>query len=653
MAYHAFVAMPYGVKGGIDFNKIYENYIRPALESAGFEVFRADEEMRAGDIRTDMFQELLLADLVVADLSIDNPNVWYELGVRHALRSRGVIQITCRRDHMPFDVYTDRTLTYHIKEAPSEPAVPDPTQLENDQKKLAQFAIETINSWYDRKVSPVYHLLPYLKEPDWKSLRVEAAKEFWEEYDAWAMRIEVARRKNRPGDILVFASEAPTRVFHVEAYRTAGKALLSLGQFKLALSQYENALAIRPNDLESLRQKGLLLGRLKKYDEAKEWIDELIKQFPNDAETWAFLGRIEKDGWVDTWRAENKTIANMCRDALQEEGSLREAINAYATGFRKDPMHYYSGINAVTLLYVQTHLSRKNERPGVREEMEGGIRWAVRGALEKDPKDYWARVTLADLEALVSAKDVIEDAYKGAVAVAEKDWFQLSSSRQQLLLLKDVGFRTEEVEAGLAIVDRALSKINPPEKTWMPRQVFLFSGHMIDAPDRKEPRFPADKEKIAAAAIAAKLDELKAGADDLAFCGGACGGDILFAEACLERGVRLDVRIPFDEPTFLQKSVAFAGDGWMDRYYKMKSDDKTRIYVMPEELGRTPKNINPYARNNLWQLYTALAWGPDKVRFVCLWNRQGGDGPGGTKDMYDTVQKYAGRVYVLDTNKLW
>src|SRR5207253_5262053 len=136
--------------------------------------------------------------------------------------------------------------------------------------------------------------------------------------------------------------------------------------------------------------------------------------------------------------------------------------------------------------------------------------WAVRGALEKDPKDYWARVTLADLEALVSGKDIIEDAYKAAVAVAEKDWFQLSSSRRQLLLLKDVGFRTREVEAGLAVVDRALSKINPPDKTWMPQQVFLFSGHMIDAPDRKEPRFPPDKEKIAAAAIAAKLDELKA-----------------------------------------------------------------------------------------------------------------------------------------------
>ena len=87
MAHHAFVAMPFGIKEDIDFNAVFRDLIKPALEGAGFEVFRADEEMRAGNIRTDMFQELLLADLVVADLSIDNPNVWYELGVRFVTES--------------------------------------------------------------------------------------------------------------------------------------------------------------------------------------------------------------------------------------------------------------------------------------------------------------------------------------------------------------------------------------------------------------------------------------------------------------------------------------------------------------------------------------------------------------------------------------
>ena|SRR5580704_8526283 len=142
MQLHAFVAMPYGTKQGIDFNEIYSDYIRQALEQIGFEVFRADEELRSGDIRVDMFQELLLADLVVVDLSIDNPNVWYELGVRHALRPRGVVQVQSQREHMPFDVYVDRALRYRVRDGHL-----DPDHLNEDRKMLATVATETVHSW--------------------------------------------------------------------------------------------------------------------------------------------------------------------------------------------------------------------------------------------------------------------------------------------------------------------------------------------------------------------------------------------------------------------------------------------------------------------------------------------------------------------------
>jgi hypothetical protein len=195
-----------------------------------------------------------------------------------------------------------------------------------------------------------------------------------------------------------------------------------------------------------------------------------------------------------------------------------------------------------------------------------------------------------------------------------------------------------------------LKKYKPP---FEPRYIFLFSGHMIDAPGRKEPRFPPDKEKIAEEAIARKLDELGAGKQDLGFCGGACGGDLLFAEACLQRGLHLEIRVPFDEPAFLKNSVTFADGNWRNRYYAVKNNRFSTLFVMPEELGPTPENANPYERNNLWQLYTALSMGPEKVRFICLWDGKGGDGPGGTKHMYDTVLEHSGRAYVLDTTKLW
>ena len=100
---HAFVVMPFGTKpaadgSSIDFNRVYAELIQPALQQAGMDPFRADQEVRAGDIRTGMFQELLLADLVLADLTIDNPNVWNKLGVRYNLREGGPDPATLAND---------------------------------------------------------------------------------------------------------------------------------------------------------------------------------------------------------------------------------------------------------------------------------------------------------------------------------------------------------------------------------------------------------------------------------------------------------------------------------------------------------------------------------------------------------------------------
>lgn len=185
-----------------------------------------------------------------------------------------------------------------------------------------------------------------------------------------------------------------------------------------------------------------------------------------------------------------------------------------------------------------------------------------------------------------------------------------------------------------------------------PRLVFLFSGHMIDAPDRAESRFPATREAIAAHAINDILDNLGVGPEDLAFCSGACGGDILFAEACLQRGVHLEMRLPFAISAFLERSVTYAGEDWRTRFYAIKNNPLTNLLIMPDEPGPSDGD-NPYARTNLWLLESSLAWGEEKVHFICLWNRQGGDGPGGTEHMYDEVNKRTGQVHVLDTNTLF
>src|SRR4029079_2307550 len=87
-----FVVMGFGKKTDfetgrtLDLDMSYQNMIKPAVEAAGLICIRADEIVHSGMIDVPMYEQLLTADLVIADLSTSNKNALYELGVRHALR---------------------------------------------------------------------------------------------------------------------------------------------------------------------------------------------------------------------------------------------------------------------------------------------------------------------------------------------------------------------------------------------------------------------------------------------------------------------------------------------------------------------------------------------------------------------------------------
>lgn len=568
---HAFVAMPFGMKPAplepgaspqaasaqmIDFNRVYSDYIGPALEMAGLEPFRADQERRAGDIITDMFQELLVADLVVADLTIENPNVWYELGVRHALRSRGVVIVCGGRATPAFDLYTNRKLLYSLKDG-----APDPASLEEDKRKLADMVKATMDAWHGRKVSPIYQLMPNLQEPDWKSLKIGDAREFWEHHEAWERRIDLARREGRIGDLLVLANEAPVAAFRVDAWIIAGKALRRAERFKFALEHLEHGLERDPNNLDLLREIGMCLQRLAlegspgyTLERARQHYRAALDNYPKDSETWALLGRVDKDAWTAAWGQPDQAKEKKREEAAYEDTLLRAAIESYIRAYSSNPGNYYPGINALTLMHLYRHLTGDAKYNTEMDTMAGAVRFAARCDTNPD-NIFWAKATLGDLEVLVGTQEAVRDAYKEAIAKNENDWFALNSSRSQLALLNELGFNPDLVQAGIAVFDRALSKLKRPQDKWQPRQVILFSGHMFDAPNRTPPRFPLDKQDIAAQKIAKALDALGAGSEDLALSQAAAGGDLLFLEACLQRNVRCRVLLPFDEPEFIQQSI--------------------------------------------------------------------------------------------------
>src|SRR5204863_8679184 len=123
MNYHAlcFVDMPFGQKADlksgvvVDFDQIYNEAIKPAIEQCGLEPLRGDEESTGGIIYSAMFARLLLSEFVVADLTLANANVFYELGIRHAAKPFTTVPIFAHVSALPFDVTMVRGVGYHLE----------------------------------------------------------------------------------------------------------------------------------------------------------------------------------------------------------------------------------------------------------------------------------------------------------------------------------------------------------------------------------------------------------------------------------------------------------------------------------------------------------------------------------------------------------
>ena len=157
---------------------------------------------------------------------------------------------------------------------------------------------------------------------------------------------------------------------------------------------------------------------------------------------------------------------------------------------------------------------------------------------------------------------------------------------------------------------------------WTPRKVVLFSGHMIDAPGREKPRFPPDKEHRRKRDRSRARRGSTSGRATFAICGGACGGDLLFAEAALARSARGSNSISrWTRRRFSRnRSISPAATGAPGSLRRRR---KRRCTCCRSKRGETPEGEDPYERNNLWMLDAASRFGPDKVDLGLPLERRG------------------------------
>jgi hypothetical protein len=682
----AFIIRPFGTQKEIDFDEVAEKLIAPALDAIGAEGRETLDIVESGNIRADMFRRLLTADIVVADLSIHNANVFYELGIRHALRNHGTVMLRCDAEKFPFDLQTDRYFVYKKE---------DPAASLDGLVKTLRRTIEAAKKDSKAKDSPVFSLLPALREQD-SSIFNLVPQDF-------AGDVARAAAAERAGDLALFSYEVKGLEWEIGGWRSVGVAQFKLKSWVGAKVTWERVRALEANDPEANLRLGTVyerLGDLLLSTTALEGVRDNPDAKPADrAEAYSLLARNAKTRWRGDW--EGAQPEERAAAALRSP-HLPDAFENYERAFYEDLNHFYSGLNALAMVKVMLGLaealpdvwaerfrkaSKAEEALEEYREHADKLAGAVGLSLEAEErrlereekkKDVWAKISVADHCFLTTAeaRPFVASAYRDALAGA--DAFAVESAGRQLAIYRDLGV----LGANLAEVFKVVGEPPPlpaPGGAPAPRparkRVLLFAGHMVDAPGREHKRFPSDDKNVALArekikAAVSKVLESGAGVAS-GYAGGASGGDILFQEVCAELGIQTHLYLAVPAQKYVTTSVQKAEGDWIERFWKIYNAHKERgrVRVLSDAADddgeylpawlREKKDYTIWQRNNLWMLFNALDEGCDpasedpNITLIALWDGEGGDGPGGTGDLVEKVKDLGSQPVVINTKELF
>jgi hypothetical protein len=200
-------------------------------------------------------------------------------------------------------------------------------------------------------------------------------------------------------------------------------------------------------------------------------------------------------------------------------------------------------------------------------------------------------------------------------------------------------------QAAKRLIAPALAKLQESQPSF--DHAILFTGHMIDAPARPHPRFPARAEPAAREAMLERLQQQlqTVAGRTVGIAGGASGGDLLFHEACQELGVETVLRLTLPTEQYIAASVAPAGPDWVRRFHAlMERLRPSRIAVLsdsanlPAWMGDRP-GYDVWQRTNLWIVQDAIILARRRT-LLALWDGKTGDGPGGTQHLIAAAPGY-------------
>lgn len=384
-----FVVMGFGIKTDLatgrklNLDKSYQALIKPVVESKNMICVRADEIRHAGSIDLVMYQQLLSADIVIADLSTSNVNAFYELGIRHALKPRTTIIMSEELLGYPFDVNHIAINRYtHLGESI------DYFEVLRFQKLLGETIDAVVNT--QSPDSPVYTFLEGLIPP---SLRSRAKKVVNQIGDALTAQTDTEGEGDKTEDqslsILVQQAEEALKKKQFDAAKTLFETALRISNTdtenqlssnntyliqRLALTTYQ---AKQPDYVTSLKNS---LALLEKIDLSRT----------NDPETVALAGSIEKH--------------------LFEEGQGNEHLDNAILFFQRGYYLLHNRHNGINLAYL-LHLRSTTGLDATKDEKLADFVWAnrIRREVLKFCEKDIERIEKMENQASASATTVNEE----------------------------------------------------------------------------------------------------------------------------------------------------------------------------------------------------------------------------------------------------
>lgn len=416
--------MPFGKKTDpksgieVDFDQIYSEAIRPAVVTAGLECIRGDKERSGGIIHTAMFARLLLSEFVVADLTMGNPNVFYELGVRHTARPYSTIPIFATISELPFDVSLVRAIPYDLENG----------RIANHSKEALITAlrerIEHVLQGPLSKDSPLFQLFDQFpgiemthEVIDVFRDRVEYCKEVKDRLEdarfagsKKEVRNAIKSIQSGLGDLKTL--ERGTLVDLFLSYRDAEA-------FDDMIALYDDFPSELKNSMIARQQYGFALNRKGDWRQAERVLTKVIDDFGESAETYGLLGRIYKDRYKASDEGNSAG-----------RGYLDRAIKAYTKGYEAEPMDYYPGVNAITLLVL------KNDEES-RDEIKRLLPLVTFAVIRKggaESTDYWTLATLLELAILDRRNNLVNRVLPRLLATDVQGWmFQTTLDNLDLI----------------------------------------------------------------------------------------------------------------------------------------------------------------------------------------------------------------------------